>query len=478
MSASIWYPGVSIPSGGSITRAVESQTIAAGQTVVTFLTFEYVPGSGDLFIFIDGLYFVDYTTTSSTTITLDSAFTHSVELVAIAGIPLSEGIGGDSVAFLAAGADSVARTAQSKIREAAPISVVDKGAEVSVDCTASVTAAAASGSEVAFPEGAWVVTSTPSVTGSKMLSARPGAILSGAGAAALGFLTTPSGISQHIHKNGAASDVASNYWRRETNHVGGTPGFVNSCGFFDTYVQNSASTDFAWGLISRLSNNAAAGENAAAYFQAYKQNTGPTWALLGELIEPAEVNDPAWGSVAFELDLRANGTDALGNRIGMDLVLAKQLPAGAQLRVSYGFRIQNAGTDVIVGRGYGFSAGMTATYGFDASTGTMLSAAFKAGTNQPIILATDDSRKLYYDGSGLRYANAAGTTIGRITDAGAYQGAGGVQVVGARDTGWSAMTGTANKATVYDTATVTTAQLAGRVMALQAALTTHGLIGV
>ncbi len=54
---------------------------------------------------------------------------------------------------------------------------------------------------------------------------------------------------------------------------------------------------------------------------------------------------------------------------------------------------------------------------------------------------------------------------------------GGTQVVGARDTGWTAMTGTANKNTSYDTATVTLAQLAGRVMSLQAALTTHGLIG-
>jgi hypothetical protein len=50
-------------------------------------------------------------------------------------------------------------------------------------------------------------------------------------------------------------------------------------------------------------------------------------------------------------------------------------------------------------------------------------------------------------------------------------------VVGARNTGWAAMTGTTNKATVYDTATVTLPQLAGRMMALQAALTTHGLIG-
>lgn len=53
----------------------------------------------------------------------------------------------------------------------------------------------------------------------------------------------------------------------------------------------------------------------------------------------------------------------------------------------------------------------------------------------------------------------------------------GTQVVQGRATGWTAMTGTANTAAVYDTATVTLAQLAGRVMAIQAALTTHGLIG-
>lgn len=51
------------------------------------------------------------------------------------------------------------------------------------------------------------------------------------------------------------------------------------------------------------------------------------------------------------------------------------------------------------------------------------------------------------------------------------------KVVGARDTGWSAMTGAANEAAVYDVATVTLAQIAGRVKAIQDALTTHGLIG-
>ena len=52
-----------------------------------------------------------------------------------------------------------------------------------------------------------------------------------------------------------------------------------------------------------------------------------------------------------------------------------------------------------------------------------------------------------------------------------------LQVVGPRDTGWTAMTGTPDEVTSYATSSITLAQLAGRVMALQTALTTHGLIG-
>jgi hypothetical protein len=65
---------------------------------------------------------------------------------------------------------------------------------------------------------------------------------------------------------------------------------------------------------------------------------------------------------------------------------------------------------------------------------------------------------------------------GTINASVAHQTAG-TQVVGARSTGWVAMTGTPDKGSTYDTSTVTLAQLAGRVMAMQAALTTHGLLG-
>lgn len=51
-----------------------------------------------------------------------------------------------------------------------------------------------------------------------------------------------------------------------------------------------------------------------------------------------------------------------------------------------------------------------------------------------------------------------------------------IQVVGGRVTGWTAPTGSANRAT-FDTATVTLANLAGAVKALLDDLRTHGLIG-
>lgn len=74
----------------------------------------------------------------------------------------------------------------------------------------------------------------------------------------------------------------------------------------------------------------------------------------------------------------------------------------------------------------------------------------------------------FYSGASERFGITTSTGAIRIN---------GTQVVGPRDTGWTAMTGTPDESTAYATGTVTLAQLAGRVMALQAALTTHGLIG-
>ena len=69
-----------------------------------------------------------------------------------------------------------------------------------------------------------------------------------------------------------------------------------------------------------------------------------------------------------------------------------------------------------------------------------------------------------------------GTPTLNLNAAGGLLQVNGTKVVGARATGWAAMTGTPQKTTAA-TGTVTLPQLAGIVMALQADLIAHGLIG-
>jgi hypothetical protein len=92
---------------------------------------------------------------------------------------------------------------------------------------------------------------------------------------------------------------------------------------------------------------------------------------------------------------------------------------------------------------------------------------------------------LQYTTTGTARARymAGATEVLSVTDAGVLNLIGsyqvdGVKVVGNRDTGWAAMTGTPDKASAYDVASVTLAQLAGRVAQLQASLTAHGLLGL
>jgi hypothetical protein len=54
---------------------------------------------------------------------------------------------------------------------------------------------------------------------------------------------------------------------------------------------------------------------------------------------------------------------------------------------------------------------------------------------------------------------------------------GGNPVVGARQAGWTPMTGAGNTVTAYDVSSITLPQLAARVAAIQNSLATHGRIG-
>ena len=85
--------------------------------------------------------------------------------------------------------------------------------------------------------------------------------------------------------------------------------------------------------------------------------------------------------------------------------------------------------------------------------------------------ATGTDYALYIEGT----SRAGKVECSEVDNSGVYKKSG-TQVVSSRATGWGAPTGTATR-TTFDTATVTTTQLAERVKALIDNLTTHGLIG-
>lgn len=143
MGASIWTPGTTIPSTANADNTLKGQrfTAAAAQTVFTLTLFQYVPATGSLLVFINGVkQFLasDYTETSSSSITL-TAPTVAGDLVEITGY-----IGGTAAvaAQTSAAASAVSAAAALVSKNAADADVVLCDADV-VLCDADVVAAAA-----------------------------------------------------------------------------------------------------------------------------------------------------------------------------------------------------------------------------------------------------------------------------------------------------------------------------------------------
>lgn len=136
------------------------------------------------------------------------------------------------------------------------------------------------------------------------------------------------------------------------------------------------------------------------------------------------------------------------------------MTSGGQLGI--GITPSSAGLHILNNGGYGFK--------FEKTSATTMTWGFAIdGTDQAFLIDDVKTPKQV-----LRLTTAG--VLNLIAAAGSLQ-VGSTQVVGARVTGYTAMTGSPDKATAYATSTVTLAQLAGRVAQLQADLTTHGLIG-
>lgn len=250
-----------------------------------------------------------------------------------------------------------------------------------------------------------------------------------------------------------------------------------------------------------------AGQGDAVAYNASVYVTGTRSGSTSFLANPAGViinGDMQGGTDGVYLNPGEWHLSDLGNdiaAIGWVVNLDRSDATGAKNAWWAGFRAQSTGS---ADADSAFSVAGAFKFAFDASQGTY-------PNNAAFVMKAD--HRFYgnatADASGLnRYPNSLGTSyftfsssLGAwhfVTDNasalqiyqtqvlvpsiplninGSVLQVSGTQVVGARDTGWTAMTGTPNESTSYDTSTVTLPQLAGRVAALQAALTTHGLLG-
>lgn len=184
-----------------------------------------------------------------------------------------------------------------------------------------------------------------------------------------------------------------------------------------------------------------------------------------------------WAAICgYELDVYAESGSTVMDKIGEQIVLLNlDVVQGVRDDQALSFNnqyTQAAGTGwktlIGVGRQGGFP-GLDPTSGWilqcipNLGVGSVAGAGGLDFTNFVPVTAFMQGNNFLLDPSGNFKANTFKV--------------GSNQVVGARDTGWSAMTGSPDKASVYATGTVTLAQLAGRVAQLQASMTAHGLIG-
>lgn len=106
-------------------------------------------------------------------------------------------------------------------------------------------------------------------------------------------------------------------------------------------------------------------------------------------------------------------------------------------------------------------------------------AGFLSGTDKALIdtaTAAATANALVKRGAAGAASFAGTVDVVNVDASGRYQVAG-LNILGPRNTGWTAFSGVTNKATAYATGTVTHVELAERVAAIQVALTTHGILG-
>lgn len=269
-----------------------------------------------------------------------------------------------------------------------------------------------------------------------------------------------------------------NLWGIENAGIGSSAGYLNQIGSGNFYAGHASGSGLNGG-----DNNVIVGRNAGAQTTLI-QASGNIWIGrdAGRNLNVNTNDTFILQNLSSRLPLLSG--DFAAPKVGINMPLG-DVKATLHVRTAYfGANVgANSGADELVIENNG-AAGLSVRTP-NTAVGSFLFAD-PEGSGQGGMQYTHST-----DSLALRAANATRAQIGLgviIGSTGAFMGDGtlnviadiyrtGTKVVGARETGYIAMTGTANKATVYDVATVTLPQLAARVAALQASITTHGLIG-
>lgn len=274
--------------------------------------------------------------------------------------------------------------------------------------------------------------------------------------------------------------------------------------------------------LASIANNTLLGNSSGSSAAPAAQTLGATLAFSGSALQTqAGTGDVAWSANSFVTTVAANfpRLDAASNAFtgallsisggatlptpttNAALQIARGTASGVALELDsfngnpfFTFRRANtsstAPSAIVSGNSLGniqFSGWNTSAYAVAAGVSSKSTATTWDGSHNGAFLSFTTTADSSATGTEqMRLQGSGGLSVGNAnvaTDPGAggitasHHDVGSNQVVGARVTGYTAMTGTPDKATAYATSTVTLAQLAGRMMQLQADLTTHGLIG-
>ena len=432
--------------------------------------------------------------------------TSLINLPATAGtslVNLAASTGSTLVGTTKGGSGSVTRTVASKLNDT--VSVLDFGADRTgvADSTTAFTNAqlavgGVAGGTLLVPKGTYLVSSIARAVSGDFTWINKGwaaaiNLASAVGTSAqLITIGTPNttplsvtdsrvGLSVTAAAYGAqhCSGVRSNIYNYSTNGNGNT-GFYGAAVSASTALWTAAlhgETQHGGGTSLGVNSESASFTTTGAFYGASIQNA--TTAYIGST-HPITAASPVAHPSATALQIvGANNVDPMGGWVTGLSVTAKAMRTGsivinilsdALVRSHFETSTSSASSvaDILL---QGNSA-----YGI-LLNGTYTNAAIRLVSGQSIDWELTGAIKSYLGASNIWTLANAGERFGVIVGANPNIRLNETQVVGVRATGWTAMTGTTDKASAFATSTVTLVQLAGRVMALQAALTLHGLIG-